>query len=212
MTTQISDHNFVSIVSVNVSGRIYGRRSLVALYGTSVSRPLVVHYFMSVCQFADIRVWPPHTHNASIVWAVPYHSQLPTTTDPKEIAENHTITTNDQLRTIQYYSVTMTDSTTTTTNKTLEELAADITTCGNAVKQLKTAAEPADPAAIAAAVEALLQAKCAYATRADGLLPDGKPFVDPAVKLTKAQKKATAGGGAGPAKPVRCCSALCQPT
>jgi len=89
-----------------------------------------------------------------------------------------------------------------TENKTLESLAADITACGDTVKQLKTASEP-DSTAIAQAVEALLEAKRAYAAQNNGLLPDGKPFVDPAVKLTKAQKKAAAGGGGGPAKPVR---------
>eukprot|EP00977_Amphora_coffeiformis_P022266 scaffold10708_cov130-Amphora_coffeaeformis.AAC.1 len=93
----------------------------------------------------------------------------------------------------------------TDTTKTLEELAADVTACGNTVKQLKTADPMADPTAIQQAVDALLQAKRAYAAQNNGLLPDGKAFIDPAIKLTKAQKKAAAGGGGGggPAKPVR---------
>ena len=91
----------------------------------------------------------------------------------------------------------------TATNKTLEELAADITSCGNAVKELKSSGD-ADPAAIKSAVDALLAAKRAYAAQNGGIGVDGKPFVEG--KQTKAQKKAAAaaakGDSAGPAKPV----------
>ena len=81
----------------------------------------------------------------------------------------------------------------------LEQLAAEISTLGAKVKELKTANGDAD--AIKSAVAQLLTAKKAYADANNGIGVDGKPYQDG--KKSKAEKKAAAkADNVGPAKPV----------
>jgi hypothetical protein len=90
----------------------------------------------------------------------------------------------------------------------LVALAAEITRCGDTVKELKRAPGDARPDALKAAVAELVRAKQTYAQHNNGIGLDGKLDTS---HMTKAQKKkaaAAAKGEAaaeapGPAKPVR---------